>query len=142
MMKKIMKGLGKPISNMATKKHLNDLMTELKKKAVDTKRRLTNLEMEIYKNQETLNNYIKSNDEPIVKLKTKTEKFDNCIIAAKNTVKTLESQVTQLSGDIEELARNNRTQNAMIDKLEENDKMHKKRKCRISTSKRSGKRKC
>ena len=111
-------------TNMAAKKilTLEDVMSEIRNSAADTNKKLTIFETKFDKSQETLTNYMKLNDEAIAKLKAENEKCDNRLKAAEDTVKTLEDRVSQLSNDVEALARNNRIQKIAMEKLEEKDK--------------------
>ena len=90
---------------MAAKKPLNleDLMAEIKKNAIDSYRKLANLESKIDKNQKSLNNYIQTKDQ----IQTKTGKIEDRIKMAESTVKTLEDGVSQMSDELEALSRNN-----------------------------------
>ena len=96
-------------TNMAANKRLTleDQIGEIKKNAIDSNRKLANLESKIDKNQESLNNYIKTNDEALTKIQTKTRKTEDRIKMTESTVKTLEDRVSQMSDELEALAKNN-----------------------------------
>ena len=104
-------------SNMAAKKPLTleDIMLEMRKNAADTKKSLTNLETKIDKNRETLDAHIQSNKEEMAALQSRTK-------ASEDTVKQLETRLTQLTDDMLELQRDNRKQKRVIELLDQKEK--------------------
>ena len=97
---------------------LDDIMQELRKGTSDSNTNFDRLEGKIDANLLTINNYIKSKDEAMLKLKSKVDKMDNRLKSSEDTVRTLEVRLSQLSDELTALTDRSTSQQLVIKHLE------------------------